>query len=743
MAKDRPKTFVSNVETNAHRQSTQQIPILVKAGDRLQDYHIHSALGSGGMAHVFKAIHIKSQKTVAIKTLRTQSKKAQDRFMREYKFLSSIHHENLLRAYDFFQQDNRSYMVLEFVQGTSLKDIFESGIKIPLHDQLAIANKIARGIQILNMSGIIHRDIKPDNIMVNLHDGIVKILDLGIGKDINRGHTSNLTIGGEVIGTPMYLSPEQTNGQVTATSDIFSLGIVLHQLFTGSPQSPFEKENVVQCLIAVSEETPPKIKDLIDPTHPDMWIYEKISPVIEKALQKSPQHRWKDAGQIADFIADLHQNYSLGQSHFTLSHIEKQLLTSLQNLQIQDNDIVNNYQSVKKETRRNRRPTGRTRPTARVRTTPNQKNVTPLIGLGIGIVVGCIFFISFFSTKPPERKKTPPKKVIELPMDATLWQACWDKKNSYFDFTHPKWQRIGHKRKQILAQKYQLWYARTKCNLTRVEKDFTLNTKKITMLLIPPGKFWMGSKSIPQIPQRKVILTAPFWISASEFTQQQWCDVMGKDNKPWQGKSMVLNPYNKKTYNIRNHDLHPVSFVSWNLVCAILLKKLNDKYRLPTEAEWEYACRAGSTALFFWGNNGEDIHRYANVYDLTAGRKYFDSATQNLFRTRPGAAQQLRHLRPLPVNDGFVEVTKVKSFQPNAFGVYDILGNVLEWCADSYNEPAVNEVENPRGSPYGPRIARGGSWSGFDYVIFRCEFREQYPANTAKSRIGFRLVKDF
>ena len=730
MAKNLPKSFTSDIKTNAHRQNTQKLATLIRPGDQLQEYHIHSPLGSGGMAHVFKAIHKKTQKTVAIKTLRTQSQKAQDRFMREYKFLSSIQHENLLRAYDIFQQNNQLYMVLEFVEGTSLKDVFTSGIQISLHDQLAIANKIARGIQILNMSGIIHRDIKPDNIMINLHNGTVKILDLGIGKDINRGHTTNLTLGGEVIGTPMYLSPEQTNGQITATSDIFSLGIVLHQLFTGQPKSPFEKENVIQCMMAVSDETPPRIKDFIDPTNSDMWLYEEISPVVEKALHKSPQHRWQDAGQIADFFAHLHQKYSLGQSHFRLSFVEKQLLTSVQNLRIQDNDIINNYKPLKKVTRRKRR----------VRPPQPQKNYLP--GLLITITVGFILAIGLYTMKKsPPSKIVEKKEVVELPMDEDLWKVCWDEKNGYFDFTHPQWQKIDDQHKQTLAQKYQWWYAKTKCNLSHIKQDFLLKTEKITMLLIPPGKFWMGSRSIPQIPQRKVVLTSPFWMSESEFTQRQWCDVMGEDNKPWEGKSMTLNPYNKKKYHIRSKDSHPVAFVSWNLITAVLIKKLNNEYHLPTEAQWEYACRSGSSALFFWGNDGQYISRYANVYDLAAGEKYFDTATQNLLRARPALAQQFRHIQPLPVNDGFVEVTDVKSFQPNAFGVYDILGNVLEWCADNYNEFSLDEVENPRGSPYGPRIARGGSWSGFDYVIFRSEFREQYSANTAKSRIGFRLVK--
>lgn len=731
MAKNLPKS-TTDIKTNAHRQSTQQLPVLVRPGEELQEYYIHSTLGSGGMAHVFKAIHKKSQKTVAIKTLRTNSKKAQDRFMREYKFLSSIHHENLLRAYDIFQQNNQLYMVLEFVDGTSLKDVFANGIKISLRDQLAIANKIARGIQILNMSGIIHRDIKPDNIMINLHNGAVKILDLGIGKDINHGHTKNLTLGGEVIGTPMYLSPEQTNGQITATSDIFSLGIVLHQLFTGQPKSPFEKENVIQCMMAVSEETPPRIKDFLDPTNPDMWLYEEISPIVEKALHKSPRHRWQDAGQIADCFANLHQKYSLGQSHFQLSFVEKQLLTSVQNLRIQDSDITNDYQPVKKVTRRKRR----------ARPTPPQTNYRP--ALFIAIAMGFIFFLglALIGKSHEQPQKIVVEKVVELPMDENLWKACWDNKNGYFDFTHPQWQKIDDQHKQNLAQKYQWWYAKTKCGLSHIKQDFPLKTEKITMVLIPPGKFWMGSRSIPQIPQRKVVLTSPFWMSESEFTQRQWCDVMGEDHKPWQGKSMVLNPYNKKEYHIRSESSHPVAFVSWNLVSAVLLKKLGDKYHLPTEAQWEYACRSGSSTLFFWGNDGQYISRYANVYDLAAGEKYFDNATQNILRARPALAQQLRYLQPLPVNDGFVEVTKVKSFQPNAFGVYDILGNVLEWCADNYNEYSIDEVKNPRGSLYGPRIARGGSWSGFDYVIFRSEFREPYPANTAKSRIGFRLVKE-
>ncbi|WP_372366278.1 bifunctional serine/threonine-protein kinase/formylglycine-generating enzyme family protein [Candidatus Uabimicrobium sp. HlEnr_7] len=737
MTDDLSENFLASLKTSNEKDFTQKIPTSLKR--HIKNYHIHSPLGKGGMASVYKAIHIPSQKIVAIKVItNAKNKYIYDRFIREYKFLSSVCHENLIRAYELFQENNQMYMVLEFVEGTSLEDLFISGVKISLQDQLVIANKISCGIQILNTTGIIHRDIKPSNIMVNLEKGIVKILDLGISKDLHNEHSTKLTLGGNVVGTPMYLSPEQTKGKVTLTSDIFALGIVLYQLFTTTKYSPFNKKSAIGCMMAVNDETPPLVKNIIKTTPQNIVLYEEISNIVAKSMAKSPQDRWQNAGVIANFFARLHHQLvnPVIKNKFSISIIEQSLVDSLHSIkiQIQDKDVVAQYQSI---------------PKRRTRQKPRQQKSSSALILSIltGAAVSIVFFTLYMSVNSSQQKrqrqKTPVKTSIinkkkSLPMDANVWKKCWNGK--YFDFTNQKWEELQHYEKQLFVNKYQIWYAQNNHNLQDFRQEFTIANEKIKMLLIPPGKFWMGSRTIPQIPRRQITLSKPFWISESEFTQKQWRSVMGENHRPWQGKTLMLNPYNKKKYHVRDHNTHPTAFVSWNLITKILLRKLNNEYRLPTEAEWEYACRAGTSSLFFWGKNPLLITTYANVYDKEAGKKYYDRSTQMLLSSNPRLVQQFSYLKPLPVNDGFVEVTSVKSFRANAFGLYDMIGNVLEWCDDNYT-PSTREAIDPVGTKYGKRVARGGSWSGYSFVIFRSEVRELYEATDAKSRIGFRLVK--
>ena len=338
-----PDSFIENIKTRplpeVSRDNTQ--------GTFVHHYRILQELGSGAMGKVFQAVDVRSNKVVAIKSIIASGNQShRDRFIREYKLLSAIHHENLIRAYEFFEENGYLFMVLEYVEGASLEDTFLQKVSLSLSDKLAIANKICRGIEVLNLAGIIHRDIKPDNIMINSAQGIVKILDLGIGKNIQQGGV-DLTLEGEVLGTAMYLSPEQTKGKITATSDVFSVGIVLYQLFTDAHRSPFEKNGIFECFFAVNTLYPPLIKDVMCSQQPQ-WLYNEISHTVCKAMDKNSNNRWQNAGMMANIFADLHkklQQSTLQMSKFNISAVSPQLLQSLHSVKmtLRDNDLIAHY----------------------------------------------------------------------------------------------------------------------------------------------------------------------------------------------------------------------------------------------------------------------------------------------------------------------------------------------------------------------------------------------------------------
>lgn len=270
-------------------------------------YRLVSPIGIGGAGVVYIAFDTKNAQKVAIKKVSIVSGGKLQLIEKEYRFLQKITHDNLIQAFEFFVLDDHAYIVFEYVYGKNLADIVvKNKHSVCLISQLAIANQIARGIEVLNTGGIIHRDIKPQNIMLDIRTGQVKIVDLGIARDIkDLGELKD-----DITGTYAYMSPEQTQGKISWTTDIFSLGVVLYQFFTWGDSSPFEEKNMYHTIEKIQSYNPIDICSVIDfasATSKQKRVYEEISQIIEKALYKCPEARWKSAGAIADMFFELHQ----------------------------------------------------------------------------------------------------------------------------------------------------------------------------------------------------------------------------------------------------------------------------------------------------------------------------------------------------------------------------------------------------------------------------------------------------
>ncbi|WP_372365028.1 serine/threonine-protein kinase [Candidatus Uabimicrobium sp. HlEnr_7] len=271
-------------------------------------YEVISQIGLGGAGAIFQAYDTFLDRKVAIKKIFVDSHDQVERLKRECLFLQTIDHPNLVKAHEFFITNDRAYMVLEFIDGKSIDEIIvKNKYSMTLVGQLAIASQIARGIEVMNMGGIIHRDIKPQNVMLNPQTGEIKIVDLGTAKSLSKA-LSSITTAGSVIGTCAYMSPEQTKGAVCWSTDIFSLGVLLYQFFTWSERSPFYTNNIYATIKKIRDE---KLIDLctvvdISEASPEQQIaYEKISEVLVKALHKDPDVRWQNAGVIADLFNDI------------------------------------------------------------------------------------------------------------------------------------------------------------------------------------------------------------------------------------------------------------------------------------------------------------------------------------------------------------------------------------------------------------------------------------------------------
>lgn len=234
-------------------------------------------------------------------------------------------------------------------------------------------------------------------------------------------------------------------------------------------------------------------------------------------------------------------------------------------------------------------------------------------------------------------------------------------------------------------------------------KPFT-NSLGMKFIYIKPGTFMMGTpaktwETYSNEPQHSVTLTKGFYMQTTEVTQRQWKQVMG--TRPWSGK-----------YYVRGGDNYPALYISWNdaqsFIRKLNLKEEDDKYRLPSEAQWEYACRAGSTAVYYFGNNEYRLGEYAWYYENAWIIGYANYVARK---------------------------------KPNDWGLYDMHGNALEWCQDWKASYPSNSVTDPTGPSSGSyRVLRGGGWCG-NARECRSANRDDYSPYVGNRYIGFRLSR--
>ena len=268
----------------------------------IRKYKILREIGKGGMGIVYKALDTADQKTVAVKVLPSTmvDRSTVERFNREAHAMSRLKHPNLIEVYDYGMAEGQHFFAMEFIEGDSLKTLIKGKGTLSVNKTLEIIAQAAEALAYTHEEGVIHRDIKPGNIMIT-SDGTVKVMDFGL---VKIAGVTQVTMEGSAVGTAEYMSPEQVSDEGLDTrTDIYSLGVTMYEMLVG--HTPFQAENLQAILMKHKYETPPSIRK----ERPE--VPAEIERIVMKAMSKEISQRYQ---KMREMLVDIYQIHEAKQA---------------------------------------------------------------------------------------------------------------------------------------------------------------------------------------------------------------------------------------------------------------------------------------------------------------------------------------------------------------------------------------------------------------------------------------------
>jgi tRNA A-37 threonylcarbamoyl transferase component Bud32 len=265
-------------------------------GDR---YELEQLIGEGAFARTYRARDTRLARVVAVKLLRSHyaaDPNFLDRFRREARSAAKVDHPNVVHVYDYGGHDGAYFLVLQYVSGRDLKQVIEESAPLPPADAIRITREILSGLAAIHAAGIIHRDIKPQNVLIGW-DGVPRVTDFGIAYEDGQSRLAGLTSHGTTLGTPAYMAPEQARGEpVSAATDLYAVGVVLFEMLTG--RLPFEAENTLAMMVAHIEQTPSP------PSSFQSGVPPELDVVVLRALAKAQKDRFASTREMERALVD-------------------------------------------------------------------------------------------------------------------------------------------------------------------------------------------------------------------------------------------------------------------------------------------------------------------------------------------------------------------------------------------------------------------------------------------------------
>ncbi len=605
-------------------------------GETLADrYRILGILGQGGMGTVYLAKDIRFGRKVAVKIptiLDSGDSTFLKRFRREAGIAAAFQHPNICPIYDDGTHNGRPFLVLAYIDGISLSDYLKrrSG-PFDLVQAVKIIYVVARAMHKAHETGIIHRDLKPDNIMLS-REGRPIVMDFGLARRADSGE--QLTSAGRAFGTPAYMSMEQFQdaGTIDQRADIYSLGVTFYRLLTGRlPYRGSMYEIMGTLMKAVPPPPPTKLRPDVNP---------ELEAICLKAMAREAGDRYSSMREFAEAL-DLWLKRTTGRASGVLpsDHSPAEIKPS--------EAIPSNTPGPEP-----RKPLGRGRG-AKLR-------LLVALGLfGLLMVLGIVFYVA---TDHGTVQITVDDPAAVVRVDGATIKI--EKIGEPITLTlRPGTHEMQATRGELVVKTRQFSLTRGGHESIRVEyvstdppSTWTSPSTGMTFALIPAGEFVMGSTDGPfeleARPLHPVKITRPFYLGVYEVTQAEYKQVLMDENPSYfsargEGKDRVAG---------RSTDQHPVENLSWNDAIAFCNKMSErdglkpyyrsregepldgDGYRLPTEAEWEYACRARSATKFSFGDEESLLNRYA-WYGEEEWKRHVASRGQE----RPERLRPVRH----------------------------------------------------------------------------------------------------